>query len=213
MISAKFGRFLDKPLAPLARRIPISPSALTILGFLIMVVAAISILFNLVLGGLLLLLGGIFDMFDGIVARVNSKSTKFGAFLDSTLDRYSDSFTFVAVIWHFFEGNDLAGVIFTAGSLVGALLTSYVRSRSEGIGIRCDVGLIERPERVILLIIGCVTGWLLYIVIVLFFLGHITVIQRILHVRKMNRLEIETNEQVTMHHAMRYEGTIPDKSE
>lgn len=187
MISAKFGHFLDKPLAPIAKKIAISPNILTILGFLITAVAAVSIPFSLLTGGFLILLGGFFDMLDGIVARTNGKSTKFGALLDSTLDRYSDSFIFIAIAWYFFNTNNLAGVIFTIGSLVGALLISYVRARAEGIGIKCTIGLMERPERVVLLSFGCITGWLFPIIIALFFFSHSTAIQRILYVYKMTR--------------------------
>jgi phosphatidylglycerophosphate synthase len=187
MISAKLGHFLDKPLAPLAKRISISPNSLTVLGFIITVSAAAVIPFNLIAGGFLILAGGFFDMLDGIVARTNSKNTKFGALLDSTLDRYSDSFIFIAVAWYFFERNDIAGVVLTIGSLVGALLISYVRARAEGIGIECNVGIMERPERVVLLAFGCITGLLFYVILLLFFLSHITAIQRILHVYKMTR--------------------------
>jgi phosphatidylglycerophosphate synthase len=188
MISAKLGHFLDKPLAPIAKRIPVNPNVLTILGFLLTTAAAVSIPFNLTVGGFLILLGGFFDMLDGIVARTNGMSTKFGAFLDSTLDRYSDSFIFIGAAWYFFDKNNLAGIVFTAGGLVGALLISYVRARAEGLGIECNVGLIERPERVVLLSIGCITGWLFPIIMILFFLSHATVIQRILHVYKMTHL-------------------------
>lgn len=188
MISAKLGHSLDKPLAPVAKKISISPNILTILGFLITAVAAVAIPFSLVLGGILILLGGFFDMLDGIVARTNGKSTKFGALLDSTLDRYSDSFIFIAVAWYFFDRNNLAGVIFTAGSFIGALLISYVRARAEGIGVACTIGLMERPERVVLLAFGCITGWLFPIIVALFFFSHATAIQRILHVYKMTRL-------------------------
>lgn len=187
MISAKFGHFLDKPLAPIAKRISVSPNILTIFGFLVTVAAAISIPYNLTAGGILILIGGLFDMFDGIVARTNGKNTKFGALLDSTLDRYSDSFLFMAAAWYFFDNNNLTGMIFSAGSLVGALLISYVRARAEGIGIQCNVGLMERPERIVLLALGCLTGWLFPAVVVLFFFSHVTVIQRMVHVYKMTR--------------------------
>lgn len=184
MLSARLGHFLDGPLAPIARRITVSPNVLTIAGFLISTAAAVSIPSSLLVGGFLILLGGLFDMLDGIVARTNGKNTRFGALLDSTLDRYSDSFLFIAVAWHFFELQDLSGVLLTVGSLVGALLISYVRARAEGLGISCHVGLIERPERVALLALGCLTGWLFAVMAVLFTLSHITVVQRVLHVRR-----------------------------
>ncbi len=187
MISAKLGHFLDKPLAPLAKRIPVSPNLLTITGFLITAAAAVVIPLNPTGGGILILAGGFFDMLDGIVARTNGKSTRFGALLDSTLDRYSDSFIFIAIAWYFFYKNNLAGVMLSIGSLVGALVISYVRARAEGIGIRCAVGLMERPERVVLLAFGCITGWLFPVIVLLFLLSHITAVQRILHVHKMTK--------------------------
>lgn len=182
MISAKLGHFLDRPLTPIAKRIPFDPNTLTICGFLITATAAIFIPFNLKVGGLLILLGGIFDMFDGVVARMNKKSTKFGALLDSTLDRYAEAFIFLAIAWYFMQKSNALGALLTMGSLVGAFLISYVRARSEGLDIDCHVGLIERPERVVLLCLGCLTGWLFQTMLVLFFLGHITAIQRIVHV-------------------------------
>jgi len=187
LISAKLGHFLDKPLTPLTRRIAVSPNILTVAGFLITAAAALVIPFNPLAGGLLIIAGGFFDMLDGIVARTNGKSTRFGALLDSTLDRYSDSFIFIAVAWYFFDRNNLAGVMLSIGSLVGAMVISYVRARAGGIGIECAVGLMERPERVVLLAFGCITGWLFPVIVLLFFLSHITAVQRILHVYKMTK--------------------------
>jgi len=187
LISAKLGHFLDEPLAPLAKRIAVSPNILTGAGFLITAAAALVIPFNTLAGGLLIIAGGFFDMLDGIVARTNGKSTRFGALLDSTLDRYSDSFIFIAIAWFFFDRNNLAGVMLSIGSLVGAFVISYVRARAEGIGIECAVGIMERPERVVLLAFGCITGWLFPVIVLLFLLSHITAVQRILHVRKMTK--------------------------
>ena len=182
MISAKLGRILDRPLGPLGKKIPLSPNVLTVTGFLVTSAAAVSIPFNLMAGGLLMLLGGVFDMLDGLVARANNKSSLFGAFLDSTLDRYSDAFLFLALTWYFLERNDPAGAFLTLGGLVGALLTSYVRARAEGISIPCAVGLMERPERVVLLALGCITGRPFPFMAVLFVFSHLTVMQRIFHV-------------------------------
>lgn len=184
MISAKLGHFFDKPFEPLAKRITISPNVITVIGFLTTIIAAFFIPLSLFAGGILILLGGFFDMLDGIVARVNHKKTEFGALLDSTLDRYSDSIIFISIAWYFFDNGDLKGVIFTIISLVGAFLISYVRARAEGIGIKCNTGLLERPERIILIAIGCLFDWLLYVVIILSILSHATALQRIFFVYK-----------------------------
>ncbi|TAL22604.1 MAG: CDP-alcohol phosphatidyltransferase family protein, partial [Nitrospirae bacterium] len=83
MVGARLGHFLDRPLASLIRNIPLSPNSITLTGFIITAIAAFVIPHNLKLGGMLILIGALFDMLDGIVARVNNRVTKFGAFLDS----------------------------------------------------------------------------------------------------------------------------------
>lgn len=184
MLSAKLGHFLDKPLAPIAKHIPLSPNVLSITGFAVTIWAALLIPGNAFAGGVMMLAGGAFDLLDGIVARANGKSTDFGALLDSTLDRYADAAVFLAVSVLLFRQNNLIGVFFALGSLVGSFLVSYVRARAEGLGIDCNVGLIERPERIVLLALGCIAGPVFAIVAVLFVLSHITVVQRVFHVYK-----------------------------
>ncbi len=184
MIGARFGHFLDKPLAPLAKRITVDPNFITLAGLFVTIVAAITIPGHLFLGGLLILAGGAFDMLDGLVARANGRSTKFGAFLDSTLDRYADSALFIGAAWYFYDAGNNAGILLSAGSLVGSLMISYARARAEGLDIGCNVGVMERPERVILLALGCITGFLLPAVAIIFLFSHFTVIQRIVHVKR-----------------------------
>ena len=187
MLSTKLGHIFDKPLEPIVRKITVSPNTVTIAGFVITVVASAVIPFNLLTGGLLILLGGLFDMLDGIVARTNKKNTRFGAFLDSTIDRYCDSLIFIAVAWHFFKEGHLFGVLITAGAMVGAVLISYVRARAEGLGIECKVGIMERPERIVLIAFGCITGLIFPVMVAIFLLNHLTVLQRIRHVYNLVR--------------------------
>lgn len=178
MLSARFGHFLDKPLAPLIRRLPINPNLLTVTGFLITTGAAFLIPFNLKAGGVLIALGGVCDMLDGVIARVNARTTFFGAFLDSLLDRYSDSLLFLSLAWYLAGKGDHTGAFLSLGTLVGALLVSYARARAEGLGIDSRVGLMERPERIILLTGATLTGWVVPVLWVLFVFTHLTVIQR-----------------------------------
>jgi archaetidylinositol phosphate synthase len=185
VLSAKFGHFLDTPLNQIAKRIPLSPNTLTIIGFLITIVAALVIPKSIRLGGILILIGGIFDTLDGVVARARGNTTKFGAFLDSVLDRYSDAFLFLAIAWYLIERNNFTGSLLSLGTLVGAFLISYARARAEGLGQSCHTGIMERPERLILLAIGAITGWLIPILWIMLALTHITVLQRIYHVRKI----------------------------
>ncbi|MBF0558889.1 MAG: CDP-alcohol phosphatidyltransferase family protein [Nitrospirae bacterium] len=187
MISARLGHSLDRTLAPLAKLISISPNILSVAGFAVTLGAALVIPFSAGSGGVLIIAGGVFDLLDGVVARTNGKETRFGALLDSTLDRFADAALFMAVAWLFLRQNDLGGVLLSLTSLVGAFLTSYVRARAEGLGIGCNVGLMERPERIVLLAIACVSGWFFPVIIVLFVLSYITVVQRVVHVYRNSR--------------------------
>jgi phosphatidylglycerophosphate synthase len=187
VLIAKFGHFLDTPLNQFARRIPLSPNTLTVMGFLTTVVAAFVIPQNIRLGGILILIGGVFDILDGVVARTKGKMTQFGAFLDSVLDRYSDAFLFLALAWYLAERGSHAGAFLSIGALVGALLISYTRARAEGLGKSCLTGIMERPERILLLAFAAITGWLLPALWIMFVLTHITVFQRIYHVWRILR--------------------------
>lgn len=178
MISHRLGHFLDRPLFPVARAISIHPNFLTLAGFLITTIAALVIPFNLLAGGLLILSGGIFDILDGVVARVNGRTSKFGAFLDSLLDRYSDAFILLSIAWYLASDGDHTGSFLSLGTMLGALLVSYARARAEGLGIDNKEGLMERPERIIMLIFATLTGWLTPVLWIMFVLTHITVIQR-----------------------------------
>jgi len=185
MIAARLGHFLDAPLGPVFKRIRIHPNILTITGFIITALAALVIPYNIRLGALLVLIAGLFDMFDGISARVNNKVTKLGAFLDSVLDRYSDAFLFLSVAWRLAGKGDHTGVFLSIGTLVGAFLISYARARAEGLGEECKTGIMERTERIILLILALLTGWISPILLIMFIFTHVTVFQRIYYVWKI----------------------------
>lgn len=187
MLSSRLGHFLDRPLAPLVRSISVNPNLLTITGFIITVVAAFIIPSNLTLGGLFIMLGGLFDMLDGITARVNGKTTRFGAFLDSLLDRYSDAALFLSLAWYLANKGDHPMALLSIGSMLGAFFVSYARARAEGLGLEGKIGLMERPERIILLIIGTITGWLSPMLWIIFVFTQVTVIQRAYAVWKAGR--------------------------
>lgn len=185
MIGEKFGHFIDRPLARIAQKTPFSPNTITIAGFLVTVAASYVLVSDIMTGGILILAGGFFDMFDGVVARVNNKRTKFGAFLDSVLDRYSDSFILLAIAWNLGGNDNHTGAMLCLIALVGALLVSYVRARAEGLGEQCQYGLMERPERLILISFGAITGLIYPVLWILVILTHFTVFQRIYYVRKL----------------------------
>jgi len=184
LLSEKFSHFLDKPLTPLAKAFPINPNIITFLGMIITSSTAFIIPVNLLLGGLFILAGGLFDLLDGIFARVNGRASKFGALFDSSLDRIADGFIFFGITWHYFITQNDTAFLITLLCMIASFLISYVRARAEGLGVSCNVGLIERPERLIFLAVGCMANILFYILLALTILSWITVIQRLLHVKK-----------------------------
>jgi len=184
MLSEKLGHALDKPLAAFARKLPLSPNSITITGFALTLGSSLILAHDLILGAFCLLPAGLLDMLDGIVARSKGQSSSFGAFLDSVLDRYSDSVILLAIAWNLGNAGHITGVFLTLISLVGSLIISYARARAEGLGVSCSHGLMERPERLILLFAGAVTGQIVPALWVLAGLTHLTVAQRILHARK-----------------------------
>lgn len=184
MFGDKLGHVFDKPLEDVAKHIPLSPNALSIIGFLLTVLASFFLISDLKLGGVIILLGGMFDVLDGVVARVNNKTSRFGAFLDSVLDRYSDALILLAIAWNMFNRNNHPAMVLCFVTMIGALLISYTRARAEGIGESCSHGLMERPERIVLIAFGTITGLIVPVLWIMVVLTHFTVLQRILHVRK-----------------------------
>jgi phosphatidylglycerophosphate synthase len=182
MLSERFGHALDKPLGKLARKIPFSPNSLSITGFIITLFACYILSFDLLSGGILILVGALFDLLDGIVARTQNKMTRFGAFLDSVLDRYSDAFILLAIAYNMGSVHNSTGVMLSLGTLLGSFLISYSRARAEGIGEECKYGIMERPERLILLSIGTISGFIIPTLWALVVLTNFTVMQRIYYV-------------------------------
>lgn len=177
------GRITD----PIASRIRINPNYVTLAGFIIALAAGYAFAMkNLFLGGLLIALSGFMDIIDGAIARKNSKTTKFGGFLDSTLDRFSDAFILIGITYGGFI-NWLNGML----ALHASLSVSYVRARAEGEGIPCSIGVAERAERLLILMLGAFLGSVLgdfvmeIAIILVIILGYFTVIQRIYYSWKM----------------------------
>ncbi|OGI16623.1 MAG: hypothetical protein A3J63_04700 [Candidatus Moranbacteria bacterium RIFCSPHIGHO2_02_FULL_40_12b] len=176
--------FIDDILGPIAKRINISPNAITFAGLIAAIIAATTIPKDLFWGGLLILISGAFDLFDGMVARANNKSSKFGSFFDSVIDRYSDSVLLLGFIWYFYNAGSGTGIFLTAGTIIGTMAISYARAKAEGLQQECKVGIMERPERIILMALGALFKLALPMMWVMLILTHITVAQRIFYVRK-----------------------------
>ncbi|GAC1618143.1 MAG: CDP-alcohol phosphatidyltransferase family protein [Ktedonobacteraceae bacterium] len=185
-------RHLMKPMA----RLGVTPNMLTGLGFLLSLLTAVVIAQGfLFLGGVLVLLASVFDLLDGAMAHVQQTATIFGAFFDSTLDRYSESVILFGLLWYtlqrpanFRDGvwpasHEQAWMIaFIYLAIVGSLLVSYTKARAEGLGIACNGGLLARPERVVILALGLFSGASIWILAVLALFSNVTAVERILAV-------------------------------
>ena len=175
------------PLINLFSKINISPNVLTISGLLFTSVAAYFIyLQNFFIGALILTLGALFDALDGHLARKKGLSSKFGAFLDSVVDRLSDFLPLMALIFVFKENNII--LVFILSAIAFSFLTSYARARAEGLGLDCKVGIFERPERLIILIVTLFLNIIEIGIVVLAIGSFITFLQRLYHIYKISSL-------------------------
>jgi len=177
------------PLVAALDALGVSPNALTVLGLVLNIAAAVVVAAGeLVYGAIAFLVASAFDMLDGSLARRRGQTSRLGAFLDSTFDRISETALFVALLIDHartpYGPEWMAPVIVVA--LAGSLTTSYARARSESLGQDCKVGWVERPERVVILVLGLVLGreMLGFAIFALAGLTWITVLQRIIHVTR-----------------------------
>ncbi len=171
------GRLLLSPLIKILSRVP--PNILTFTGFLIVVLSSVFIAFEKFrTGGLILIAGTILDAIDGEIARRNKKVTRFGAFLDSTLDRYADFLIFFGIA---IAGRESILAPISIIALLGSYATSYARARADSFDIMIKEGLFTRVERTVIVIIGLLAGhnYIIYFMIVLAIGTNITAIQRI----------------------------------
>jgi len=188
MLSNAIGRggkyILDK-IVSLLTLIKINPNILTFIGVLISLWAAFMFGYGSLLGGgLVIILAGLFDMLDGAVARVSRSETRFGAFYDSVIDRYSDVIILEGLLVYYARHQMLGYVVLVGVVIMGAVLTSYTRARAESLIPSCKVGFMERPERIVLLIIGGLFNRMEAVLWILAILGNWTVISRIYYTWK-----------------------------
>lgn len=142
--------------------------------------------------GLIVLLAAVFDLVDGPVARGSSRVTRFGGFLDSVIDRYSDLILLVGMLIYYADADRFGYIVLTAVAMTGSVMVSYVRSRSENEIPNCKVGFLERPERIVLLIIGTLGNRMTAVLWVIAVLSNLTVIHRVVHTwRETTRIDAE----------------------
>ena len=159
--------YLTEPSVRLLSRTPISPCTITWFGFLMAAGAlAFIVTGHLLAAGFMVLITGFFDMLDGALARRTKRVTRFGAFLDSTLDRLSEAVILLGILVLQVRELSVAGILLVGIALISSLLVSYIRARAEALGLECQVGLFTRPERVLVLALGLLLSHFDYALIV-----------------------------------------------
>jgi CDP-diacylglycerol--glycerol-3-phosphate 3-phosphatidyltransferase len=195
-------RFTE-PVVRLLSRTPITPSAITWFGFLLTVGAATLIITeHLLAAGFVVLIAGFFDILDGALARRTNQATRFGAVLDSTLDRLSEAVLLLSILALFLFTEEKSAlftllskewtVLLASVALIGSLLVSYIRARAESLGLECQVGLFTRAERVIVLALGLLLsqidyGFLVIALAIIVVFSFFTVGQRLVYVWRQTK--------------------------
>ena len=190
MITDRAGGLLSRPLDAVVRAFArTSPDVLTIVGLALNGVACAFIAISggkdyrspelLQVGGLIALVASVFDMLDGRVARLRGRETKFGAYLDSTMDRYSDMVLYMGLLILYARVDKTPHMVLVWVAAFGSFMTSYARARAESLVPRCTVGFMERPERIVLLIIGLLTNKVVAVLWAIAVLANVTALQRV----------------------------------
>lgn len=176
-------------------RVPVTPNQVTVIGVTLTFVAAGLVAFgHLRLAGVVLIIAGTMDILDGALARSTQASYPYGAFLDSTLDRYSEGAIYLGLAAYFVTVSGPLQrwlVLATLAALAGSFLVSYVRARAQSLGFTCETGLFARPERVVVTVVGLIFGGVvLYsVVFLLAIITNITALQRIREVWLQGRAQ------------------------
>ncbi|MHC1578261.1 MAG: CDP-alcohol phosphatidyltransferase family protein [Dehalococcoidia bacterium] len=190
-VRRNLGYRIASPIVKILSKSGITPNALTFINLALSIVAAYVIATgHLTLGGVLVLVSGLFDLLDGALARFTGQTTKFGAVLDSTFDRISEAATLCGLaIWYVSQEAATLGIVLIFVVLIGSFLVSYVRARAEGLGWDCRVGLFTRAERVIVLAAGLLISQILIIALcILAVFVFVTVVQRLVYLWKQGQV-------------------------
>ena len=180
---------------PIVRRLArtgVTPNTLTVVSFLGTAgAAALIVTGHLFAAGFVLLGASFFDILDGALARATNRVTRFGGVLDSTLDRFAEALVFIAIAVAFARDAAAVEVAVAGLALIGSFLVSYVRARAEGAGVECEVGILTRPERVVLIALGLLLSSFNYVLLgvlgVIAVLSFVTAGQRVFHVWRQTR--------------------------
>ena len=186
---------VTEPAVRLLARTSITPNAVTWSGFLLTIgAAALIITEHLVAAGILVLIAGFLDILDGALARRTNQTTRFGAILDSTLDRFSEAVLLFGILVLYARDQSFAQILLVGAALVGSLLVSYIRARAEALGVECEAGLFTRTERVIVLALGLLLSQvvdyaLLIALAIIVVFSFVTIVQRLIHIGQQTRIK------------------------
>ncbi len=184
------GRHLTRGIVgPIADRLAVwgvSPNLLTAAGLLANILAALLLARGeLLWAGVVLIILGPLDNLDGALARRLNQTSKAGAFLDSNFDRLSEVALYLGMLWHFQRQGATPEVILIYLTITGSILVSYARARAQSLGVECEIGLMTRMERFLILLAGLFTGYVVVALALLAVLTYFTVLQRIWHTRQL----------------------------
>ena len=181
-------RGLTSPLVDILDSLGVTPMGVSFAGLALSVLGALFAGAGmLATGGIILIIASLCDALDGSLARKTGKTSIFGAFFDSNADRISEFAYFAALSFYYSGRGSGIMIFFTLAALIGSFMTSYSRARAEGLGLDCSVGILERPERIVLLVVGLLFGGRILdaVLILLAILSIYTFIQRVMHVRRI----------------------------
>ena len=182
---------ITDPIVGILSKKGIQPNALTLINLALNIIAAYVIATgHFFLGGVLVLVAGLFDLLDGALARFTKQTTKFGAILDSVVDRISEAAILCGLlIWYISQQEASLKIVLVFIVLIGSFLVSYIRARAEGLGWQCQVGLFTRAERIIVLAIGLLINQVFIALCVLVVFVFITVVQRLVYLWKQEKIQ------------------------
>ena len=175
---------LLRPIVRLLMRARITPNQLTLAGLVLAIIAGVlAAIGSLSLAALVLLLSGFLDALDGELARQSDSQTPFGAFLDSISDHYGDFAVYLGIAWQMQRSGEHATVLLTLVAMFGSLVGSQIRSRAGMMGLDTkDVGIFTRAERIIVFVLGLLTGFLMPAIALLAFANNLSALQRLRHI-------------------------------
>lgn len=170
-------------IAGILNQLGLTPNALTLIGMIFMVgIGLVLAQGQFAVGAILVVLASAFDALDGGLARLTNRVTRFGAFLDSTTDRWAEAALYGGLLWWYMGQGARLEMMLVYAAIIGSLLVSYSRARAEGLGIECKVGMFTRFERIAVLVLGLLFNQMLVALVLLAVLSNLTALQRVWHV-------------------------------